>query len=159
VDDIILTSDTLHHSKYENFLKDEGLAAEAYVKLLMQSLAELINMKDQNGNYLKIKEDHMREVLCKNFGEIEGENILEKWTSQLDFTYSLNLFNDRRLRTFIGDYENFLIDDYNIAYSAYYNEVVGITYTKVLATQSNLDFLSEIYGRPFTLRIHRRRAA
>jgi len=46
----------------------------------------------------------------------------------------------------------FLIDDYKIAYSAYYNDVRRITYAKILATQSNLDFLSEIYGVPFTSR-------
>ena len=64
----------------------------------MQSLAELINMKDQNGNCLKIKEEHMREVLYKNFGEVEGEKILEKWMNgkhQLDFALSLDLFNDQ----------------------------------------------------------------
>jgi len=155
VDDIVLTSDTLHHSKYENFLKDEGLAAEVYVKLLMQSLAELINMKDQNGNYLKIKEDHMREVLYKNFGEIEGEKILEKWMKgkhQLDFAKTLREFNNRRQDAFKGKYEQFLINKYGNAYSAYFKEVRKITYTKILATQSNLDFLSEIYGRIFTLR-------
>jgi len=96
-------------------------------------------------------EDHMREVLYKDFGEIEGKKVLKKWKSQRDFTLSLNRFNDRRLRTFSGDYKNFLKDDYNNAYSAYYKKVVGPTYTKILATQSNLDFLSLIYGIPITL--------
>lgn len=59
VDDIVLTSDILHHSEYQGFLDKEGLSAEVYIKLLMQSLSELINMKDQNGNFLKIKEEHI----------------------------------------------------------------------------------------------------
>ena len=99
----------------------------------------------------------MREVLYENFGEGEGEKVLGEWKSQKDFMDSLNRFNDRRLRTFGGDYKNFLKDDYNNAYSAYYKKAVGPTYTKILATQNNLDFLSGIYGIPFTLKPVQRR--
>jgi len=149
--DIVLTSDTLHHKEYESFLKKNGLSAEIYVKLLMQSLAELVNKKDQNGYYIKIKEDHIREALYKNFGEVEGEKILEKWKSAPNFIRRLSDFNVRRLDAFKGDYKNFLIQKYGNAYSAYFKKVKGITFTSILATQSNLDFLTSIYGLSFTL--------
>lgn len=151
VNDIVLTSDALHNGEYEKFLKKNGLSAEIYVKLLMQSLAELVGMKDQNGNYIKIKENHMREVLYKNFGEVEGEKILEKWKGQGQFAKSLRQFNDRRLYVFNGKYKQFLSQEYGNAYSAYFNRVNKITFTKILATQSNLDFVTTIYGLPFTL--------
>jgi hypothetical protein len=152
VDDIVLTSDHFHISHYETFLKKNGLDAEVYVKQLMKSLVELIEMKDQNGNFLVIEEKHMRAVLYKNFGKVVGEQVLEGWKEQSDFIVRLTEFNDRRLRTFKGDYKQFLIDDYNNAYSAYYQRVTRITFTKILATRSDLDFLSTIYGIPFTLR-------
>jgi len=117
----------------------------------MESLVELVDMKDQKGNFVKIKEDHMREVLYKNFGEIEGEKILKKWKGQGQFADNLRQFNDRRLDAFKGDYKNFLKNIYRNAYSAYFNRVSKITFTKILATQNNLDFLTTIYGLPFTL--------
>ncbi|MFX1467338.1 MAG: hypothetical protein ACFFB8_01645 [Promethearchaeota archaeon] len=151
VDDIVLTSNILHHSQYQTFLKNEGLAAEIFVRLLMQSLAELVNMKDQNGNYLKIKEEHMREVLYKNFGDVRGEKVLEKCMENPDFVLNLIKFNDRRLDVFNGDYKNFLIKQYSNAYFAYFNKIKRITFTTILATQNNLDFLSAIYGLTFNL--------
>lgn len=151
VDDIVLTSDDFHISEYEGFLRKKGIEAEVYIKQLMKSLVELIEMKDHNGDFLKIKEEHMQEVLYKNFGEIEGEKVLEKWKSQDDFILSVRIFNDRRLDAFKGDYKNFLKNQYNNAYSAYYNKVRDITFTRILATHSNLDFLSTIYRIPFRL--------
>ncbi|MBA7661519.1 hypothetical protein ES703_69538 [subsurface metagenome] len=151
IDDIVLTSNVLHKSEYEGFLKKEGLSAEVYVKLLMQSLTELVNMKDQNGNYLKIKEEHMREVLYRNFGELEGEKVLNKWRSHPNFITRLSEFNVRRLDAFKGDYKNFLTTKYSNAYSAYFKKVNRIFFTSILATRSNLDFLSAIYNLKFTL--------
>ena len=118
----------------------------------MQSLSELVNMKDQNGNYLKINEGHMKEVLYKNFGEVEGQKILDKWNEQSNFILNLDTFNLRRLKAYNGEYKQFLIDNYNIAYSKYYKKVDfdRITYTKIFATQNNLDFLTTIYNKPFT---------
>lgn len=115
-------------------------------------MGELVDKKDQKGNYIKIKEDHIREELYKNFGEVEGEKILEKWKGQSDFSNSLKLFNNRRLRAFNGEYKQFLSQNYGNAYSAYFNKVNKITFTNILATQSNLDFLSGVYGLTFTLR-------
>ena len=152
LDDIVLTSDDFHISHYETFLRENGLDVEIYVKQFMKSLVEFIEMKDQNGNFLNIDESHMMEVLYKNFGKLAGEQVLEGWKEQDDFILSLNIFNNRRLRTFKGDYKQFLIDDYNNAYSAYYQRVTRITFTKILATRSDLDFLSVIYGMPFTLK-------
>ncbi|MFX1489564.1 MAG: hypothetical protein ACFFBI_10480 [Promethearchaeota archaeon] len=152
VDDIVLTSVDLHHSEYETFLTNGGLAAEDYVKLLMQSLSELIEMKDQNGNFLKIDESHMRDVLLKNFGEAEGQKLLDKWKSFPNFIQRLSEFNNRRLRTFNGDYKQFLSMKYHNAYSAYFKKVSRITYTKIFATQDNLDFLAIIYNKPFKLK-------
>lgn len=153
VDDIVLTSDDFHISHYETFLKKNGLDAEVYVKQLMKSLVELIEMKDQNGNFMKIDESHMRKVLYKNFGKVEGEKVLKNWMNeQSDFRLSLQKFNDRRLDAFNGDYKKFLDNQYSNAYSAYFHKVTKITYTKILATQSDLDFLSVIYGIPFKLR-------
>lgn len=151
VNDIVLTSDSIHHKEYEGFLKKGGIAAEIYVSLLMQSLSELIDMRDQNGNYMKINEKHIRAILYKNFGEVEGEKILEKWKGISGFTKRLNKFNDRRLDAFNGKYKQFSGRDYGNAYSAYYNKVKKITFTTILATSGNLAFLSAIYGLPFTL--------
>ena len=118
----------------------------------MQSLSELVNMKDQNGNYLKINEGHMKEVLYKNFGEVEGQNILDKWGQAPNFITRLGEFNLRRKDAINGDYEKFLKSKYTIAYSKYYTKVDfdRITYTKIFATQNNLDFLTAIYNKPFT---------
>jgi len=157
VDDIVLTSDDFHISEYEGLLRKEGLDAEIFIKQLMKSLVELIEMKDQNGNFLKINEHHMREVLYKNFGEIKGEKVLEKWKGQKDFVDSLRKFNSRRQYALKGEYEQFLKLRYKNAYSAYYKKVIGPTYTKILATQSNLDFLTMIYLIPFTLKPVQRR--
>ena len=123
----------------------------------MKSLVELIEIKDQNGNFMKIDETHMKKVLYRNFGKIEGEMILDRWMNgdhQSDFIAVLEEFNDRRENAFNGDYEKLLIDNYDTAYSAYFNEVSKITLTKILAMQSNVDFLNTIYqGRYiFTLR-------
>lgn len=117
----------------------------------MESLAELVNKKDRNGNYIKINEDHLKEVLYKNFGEVEGEKLLKKWKSAPDFVKRLSDFNDRRLDAFNGKYKKFLSENYGNAYSAYFSKVSKITFTKILATRSNLDFLTAIYGLPFTL--------
>ncbi|MCK4379615.1 MAG: hypothetical protein KAW51_00645 [Candidatus Lokiarchaeota archaeon] len=152
IDDIVLTSDDFHISYYETFLRQQGLNAEIYVKQLMKSLVELIEMTDQNGNYILIDENHMREILYKNFGESEGEQVLAGWKKAPDFIRRLTDFNDRRLRTFNGNYKQFLSQTYSNAYSAYFQKVRGITFTKILATQSDLGFLSTIYGIPFTLR-------
>ena len=152
VDDVVLTSDDFHISHYETFLRENGLDAEIYVKQLMKSLVDLIEMKDQNGNFLVIEEKHMRAVLYKNFGESAGEQVLAGWKNAPDFTRRLGDFNNRRLRTFNGNYKQFLSQTYSNAYSAYFQKVRGITFTKILATQSDLDLLSMIYGTPFTLR-------
>jgi hypothetical protein len=104
---------------------------------------------------VKIDESHMREVLYKNFGKVEGEKVLTKWMNgdyQINFIDSLREFNDRRLDAFNGRYQQYLSTKYNNAYSAYFQKVKKITYTKILATQSDLDFLSVIYGITFTLR-------
>jgi hypothetical protein len=153
VDDIVLTNVEIHNS-YEKLLREKGLEldAEVYIKQLMKSLVELIEMKDQNGNFLKIDESHMKEVLYKNFGKVVGEQVLEGWKNAPDFIDRLTEFNDRRLDAFNGDYKKFLNNLYGNAYSAYFQKVTKITYTKILATQSDLDFLSTIYGIPFTLR-------
>ncbi|MFX1296923.1 MAG: hypothetical protein ACFFD2_18955 [Promethearchaeota archaeon] len=150
IDDFVLTSDDFHLSEYEPFLDENGLDAEVYVKQLMKSLVDLIEMKDPNGNFIKIDENHMREVLYKNFGETEGEIILKRWKKQQDFTLSLRKFNDRRRNAFNGEYEKMLIDNYDTAYSAYFNEVSKITLTKILATRSNVDFLNIIYQGRYT---------
>ncbi len=154
VNDIVLTSATLHHAEYETFLTNNGIAAEAYIKLLMQSLSEMVDLKDANGNYIKFKESHMKEILYKNFGAVEGQKILDKWkgVGPIDFAKNLRTFNERRRDAFNGDYKKFLNRDYGNAYSAYYNKVNKITFTQILATQSNLDFLSGVYGLPFRLR-------
>ena len=152
VDDVVLTSDDLHFSYYEKFLRENGLDAEVYVKQLMKSLVELIEMKDQNGGFMKIEENHMREVLYKNYGNVAGEQVLEGWKTAPEFIRRLTDFNDRRLRTFNGDYKQYLSQTYGNAYSAYYQKVTKITFTKILATQSDLDFLFTIYGIIFTLK-------
>lgn len=151
VDDVVLTSDDFHISEYETPLRREGIDMEIYIKQIMKSLVQLIEMRDANGNYIKIKEEHMRKMLYENLGEVAGEKVLEKWKGQPKFADSLKEFNDRRLDTFKGDYKNFLNQKYGNAYSAYFWRVRRITFTKILATQSNLDFLTTIYGVPFTL--------
>ncbi len=154
VDDFVLTSDDIHLSEYEKFLKANGLDAEVYVKQLMSSLVELIEMKGQNGNFMKIDETRIRDVLRRNFGETEGEAILDRWMNgdhQSDFTATLDEFNDRREDAFNGKYEYFLSQNYDTAYSAYFKEVSKITLTKnLLATQSNADFLNIIYQGRYT---------
>jgi len=64
---------------------------------------------------------------------------------QSDFIDALSEFNLRRERAFNGEYEELLKDKYDTAYSVYFNEVSKITLTKILATQSNVDFLNIIY--------------
>ena len=119
LDDIVLTSDDFHISHYETFLRENGLDVEIYVKQFMKSLVELIEMKDQNGNFLVIEEKHMREVLYKNFGESAGEQVLAGWNpNDPSFTVRLNEFNNRRERAYKGEYNTYLIDKYNNAYSA-----------------------------------------
>lgn len=152
VDDIVLTSNELHIKEYETPLKKGGLDMEIYIKQIMKCLVQLIELRDVNGNYIKIKEEHMKKVLHENLGEVTGEKVLEKWKNQDDFKKSLDLFNDRRLSAFNGDYKQFLIDDYKNAYKAYFSEIGKVTYTKILSTQSNLDFLNLIYGLKLTLR-------
>jgi len=152
IDDVMLTSNELHIKHYETPLRNKGLDMEIYVKQVMKSLVQLIEMRDGSGNYMKIKEEHMRKVLYKNFGEVAGEKVLEKWEKQGDFMKSLGAFNDRRLKAFNGDYKQFLIDDYKNAYSAHFNRISKITYTKILTTQDNLDYLNAIYGLKLTLR-------
>lgn len=125
---------------------------EIYVKQIMKSLVQLIEMRDANGNYIKIKEEHMRKILYENLGEVAGEKVLEKWKEQGDFAVSLKEFNDRREDAFNGDYEQFLIDNYKNAYFAYFNKISKITYTKILTTRDNLDYLNAIYGLKLTLR-------
>jgi len=151
VDDVVLTSNDLHIKHYETPLKNKGLDMEIYVKQIMKSLVQLIEMRDGNGNYMKIEEKHMRKILYENFGEVTGEKVLEKWKEQDDFTISLRRFNDRRLKTFSGNYKQFLFDKYGNAYKAYFNKISKITYTKILATQNNLDYLNAIYGLKLTL--------
>jgi hypothetical protein len=113
---------------------------------------------------LKIDEKHIKEILCRNFGEAEGKVILDRWANgkhQNNFRFSLDEFNNRRKDAFNGKYETFLSQNYDTAYSAYFNEVNKITLTKILATQSNVDFLNTIYQgrytfalRPIPTRIH-----
>ena len=148
VDDIVLTSDDFHLSEYEKFLDDNGINAEVYIKQLMKSLTELIDMTDQDGNYIKIGEKEIRGVLHRNFGEIEGKKVLERWKDgkhQSDFAASLAEFNKRREYAFNGEYEQFLIDKYDTAHTGYFNAVRKITLTKILATRDNLAFLNLIY--------------
>ncbi|MFX1490263.1 MAG: hypothetical protein ACFFBI_14020 [Promethearchaeota archaeon] len=152
VDDIVLTNVDIHHSEYEKMLRKRGIDAEVYIKQLMKSLVEIIEMKDQNGNYLKIEEKNIKEILYKNFGVVEGEKVLEKWKSQKDFEASLKVINSRKKYAFQGKYEEFLKLRYNKAYSAYYKKVKGITFTKILVTQDNLDFLRSVYGMRFKLK-------
>jgi hypothetical protein len=153
IDDFVLTSDDFHLSEYEPFLDENGLDAEVYVRQLMNSLVELIEIKDQNGNFMRIDESHIREVLYKNFGEIDGEKILDRWMNgdhQKSFIDSLDEFNWRRERTFHGEYEALLSQRYDTAYSAYFNKVSKITLTRIFATQNNVDFLNLIYQGRYT---------
>jgi hypothetical protein len=153
IDDFVLTRDDFHLSEYEPFLDENGLDAEIYMRQLMRSLVELIEMKDQSGSFMKIDENHIREVLDRNFGDTEGEIILDRWMNgdhQTDFITALNEFNDRRESAFNGEYQKFLIDNYDTAYSVYFNKVSKITLTKILATQSSLNFLNIIYQGRYT---------
>lgn len=153
INDFVLTSDDFHLSEYETFLRREGLDAEVYVKQLMKSLVELIEMKDQSGNFIDIDVDDIRRILTKNFGETVGDVILDRWMKghhQPDFIKTLEEFNRRREYAFNGKYEQLLNDKYDTAYSAYFNEVGRITLTPILATGSNVDFLNTIYQGRYT---------
>ena len=152
VDDVVLTSDDFHIKEYEPPLRREGIDMEIYIKQIMKSLVQLIEMRDASGNFLEIKEKHMRKVLYENFGEVAGEKVLKKWKAQGDFALNIKKFNNRREDAFNGNYKQFLIDNYKNAYSAYFSKVNKITYSKILATQSNLDYLNAIYGLKLTLR-------
>lgn len=152
LDDIVLTSNELHIKHYETPLRKKGLDMEIYVKQIMKSLVQLIEMRDANGNYIKVKEEHMIKILYENLGEVAGEKVLKKWKAQGNFAQSLKEFNDRREDAFNGNYKKFLIDNYKNAYSAYFSEINKITYSKILATQSNLDYLNAIYGLKLILR-------
>jgi hypothetical protein len=153
VDDSVLTSDNIHLSEYETFLREKGLEAEIYVQQLMKCLVELIEITDQNGGFVKIGINDIRNVLYKNFGEVEGEIILDRWMNgdhQSDFGKTLDEFNDRRQYAFNKEYENFLSEKYDTAYSAYFFKVRGLTLTKILATRNNVEFLNIIYRGRYT---------
>ena len=132
-------------------LKNALILTYATSTMMFIAISAIVRVFAIDLGYGVIKEEHMRKILYENLGEVAGEKVLERWKGQGKFANNLKEFNSRRLDTFKGDYKNFLIQKYGNAYSAYFWRVRRITFTKILATQSNLDFLTMIYGVPFTL--------
>jgi len=117
--DLIVTSKRFH-PKYEALKGRYGRrAAEVYVETLINSLDELMGLRDSLGNIRKIQDSDVITVLKKGFGS-EWKNVYDGWVSEFtsgmsgidNYKDALDKINENRLEYLPGNIKGYTLEDF-----------------------------------------------
>lgn len=158
--DLIDTSKRFH-AKYEALKNRYGWrAAEIYVETLVNSLNELMSLRDSSGNIRKIQDSDVITVLQNNFGS-EWKSVYDGWVSEFtqgmsgidNYQDALEKINDRRLKYLPGNaygntIKDFLYKEYRSLYDSNYDKYLrgSILISKVIATQEDINYYNILFN-------------
>jgi len=142
--DILLISKNLESSYNAVFRSKNPLVSEAFFKGIIDAFVDLVNLKDENGNLVKIDNDILINILGKYLGSSVHEP-LRQWEKQGSLNDSIKSLNRRRSILKNHGYEQFLKDCFEKAYKNHFKQIKGLKLTNALATQQDIDLLNEIY--------------
>ena len=142
--DILLISKNFEPTYNTVFQSTSPRVSEAFFQGISDTFVELVNLKDEKGNIVEIDNDILINILSKYFGSAVYEP-LRQWEKQGSLNNSMKTLNQWRLKLKNHGYEQFLKDCFEKAYKNYFKQIKGLKLTNALATQQDVDLLTEIY--------------